>query len=99
MSSDRENDSFDDPSLRSALRKHLGKETAPASLRARVLVALDEADESASAQIEDAAESIANSSPVRSICDGREHSHCAGAWHIHRIADVRILQASDHPVA
>ncbi|CAN5352638.1 hypothetical protein BH09PLA1_BH09PLA1_26090 [soil metagenome] len=44
MSSDQANPAFDDPALCAALRKQLGRETAPPSLRARVLVALDEAE-------------------------------------------------------
>ncbi|MBC8107466.1 MAG: anti-sigma factor [Anaerolineae bacterium] len=44
MSSEQANSTFDDPSFRSALRKQLVGETAPASLRSRIVAALDEVD-------------------------------------------------------
>ena len=47
MSSDQANTTFDDPSFRSALRKQLGSERAPASLRSRIVAALDEVDTAA----------------------------------------------------
>jgi hypothetical protein len=51
MSSESANSTFDDPSFRKALRTQLGKESAPPSLRARVLVALDEAEGSTPASL------------------------------------------------
>lgn len=47
MSSEQANSTFDDPSFRSALRKQLGSEKAPASLRSRIVTALDQADANA----------------------------------------------------
>lgn len=43
MSREPANTTFEDPSFRKALRKQLGRETAPPALRARIVVALDDA--------------------------------------------------------
>jgi hypothetical protein len=87
-----EQDQFDDPGLKAALKRTVGRETAPAGLRERVLRAMAEEGAKGSGVSGEGSGKAETASPIRLAGGGGEESR--RRWYIGRSAGFRYAAAA-----